>query len=254
MTKTTHNCYYDQLAFFFDKWPTGVCQEKNNINDHFTFKSSDLNLFFQQLNSAINTSSQAALSFNPWEVSGLKHNEVRNSAVLSWLLTPNGSHGFGKTPLLTLLNLLGNSPQYDFPNDFKQFCHVHNEVNPNGNISNRADIQIRADNFFLLIEVKINAKEQDRQISRYCEEAEKAAHGLPWAIIYLTLDGRMPTSNCDKYSDAHILCLSWKSLSISLSTTLQPYYQQLFTEKPHSPMRQFAALSTFLFIEQMQNF
>ena len=252
MTKITYNNFHDQLASFFEQWPAGVCKEKSNSK--ISFKSSNLNIFFQQLNSVINTTLHSALSFNPWEISGLKHNEIRNSAILSWLLTPNGSHGFNKTPLLTLLNLLGSSSQYDFPNDFKKFCHVDNEVNLNGNMANRADIQIRADNFFILIEVKINAKEQEQQISRYCEEAEKAAHGLPWAIIYLTPDGRKPTSNCDKYSDAHILCLSWKSLSISLSAALQPYYQQLLTEQPHSPMRQFAALSTFLFIEQMQNF
>jgi hypothetical protein len=40
---------------------------------------------------------------NVWAIAGLKRNEVRNAAVLAWLLDPNGSHGLGHAVSCALL-------------------------------------------------------------------------------------------------------------------------------------------------------
>lgn len=55
---------------------------------------------------------------------------------------------------------------------------------PCGNNINRVDIEINADNFYLLIEVKIDAREQDSQISRYCFDAKNRAISRPWGVIF----------------------------------------------------------------------
>ncbi|EOD6327541.1 PD-(D/E)XK nuclease family protein [Providencia stuartii] len=242
-----------QLSLFLKDWPTGIFNKSKSINKpKITFPLAELEHFFSDI-SNLSIDNHSFFSFNPWEVSGLKRNEVRNSSVLAWLLTPNGSHGFGKTPILTLLKYISQATKKKFPTYFN-YCYVNVEINPSGDPTNRVDIQIRADNFYLLVEVKIDADEQKNQIARYCVEAEKTANKRPWGIVYLTPDGRQPISNNELTSDDSIFCLSWQTLSSHLRNALQTQYQSVFATNNHSPMRQFAALSVWCFLDQIEQF
>ena len=65
--------------------------------------------------------------------------------------------------------------------------------------------------FYMIIEVKIDADENNCQINRYCSIAESRAGKLPWAVVYLTPDGRKPRSIDQKFTE-NVANISWGRL------------------------------------------
>jgi hypothetical protein len=152
----------------------------------------------------------SAWNFDPWEVAGLGRDEVRNSRVLAWLLNPRGSHGFGDALLQHLLNHLAQQRR-GFPTATGPYCHVRTEQTPNGERSERVDLEIDAAAFYLLIEVKIGAPEGAEQLNRYGDVAQAIAGGRPWAILYLT-PGKTGYKTGNRFQ-THIHPLSWRKLA-----------------------------------------
>ena len=150
----------------------------------------------------------SAWNFDPWEVAGLGRDEMRNSQVLAWLLNPMGSHGFGDALLHRFLKHLSLN---NFPDSPGHYCRVSTEKCPDSDSRDRVDIEIDAANFYWLIEVKIDAIEQEEQLNRYGKIAQQMAGKRPWAIIYLTPGKRAATTG-GKYSD-HIFPMSWKEVA-----------------------------------------
>ncbi|MEY8194486.1 MAG: PD-(D/E)XK nuclease family protein [Cycloclasticus sp.] len=156
---------------------------------------------------------------NVWGESGLKQDEVRNTAVLSWWLDCNGSHGLGD---LLLKALLGALPPVDtmppvstINNDYRTKA----ESLPMGERENRIDIELSGSDFLIFIEVKINAGEGYQQLSRYQGLIKKKAESYGMChggIIYLT-----------RYDDAKknehgCMSLSWTQLARSFRAVKLP--------------------------------
>ncbi len=198
-----------------------------------------------------------AFQCDPWEIAGLGRDEVRNSAVLAWLLNPKGSHGLGKTALTCLIEMLNNHFSGKFPTDPGRFCRVRTEINPNGDISNRVDIEINSENFYLLIEVKINATEGKKQLKRYGDLAENQAGNLyvreihtddrPWAIVFLTRNGKKP--NTAGIHESKVLPISWRKLSHLLDCL-----PQVNSEPPKSSRRLMAEQIVRLFLKKIRTY
>ncbi len=180
--------------------------------------------FFASLEVPLIVSRQAAFHFDPWEIAGLESKETRNASVLAWLLNPRGSHGLGVAAMNGLLAVVNRHFQPFFNADFSveigQFCRVRTEINPNGEIADRVDIEIDAKNFYLIVEVKISAPEQSGQLERYCRQAEERAGNRPWAVVFLTTKGKEATS-AGKYADlGRIVPMPWKALASALEREL----------------------------------
>ncbi|AJE23553.1 PD-(D/E)XK nuclease family protein [Azotobacter chroococcum] len=160
---------------------------------------------------------------NPWRVARLARDEVRNTAVLAWLLDPAGDHGLGDFLLAALLAWV-HRRQEQIPCIPGDRVRVVREACLNNDGRNRVDIELRSRSpdgaFYVLIEAKIGAPEGAEQLARYARAAELAAGGLPWAIIYLTTDGRMSRTVADLHS-SRILTLSWKELASVLLRSLE---------------------------------
>lgn len=170
-----------------------------------------------------------AWNFDPWEVAGLGRDEVRNTSVLAWLLNPRGSHGMGSAVLQHLLSSI-NKQKSHFPVSEGSFCNVRTEISPNGDISDRLDIEIDTENFYLIIEVKIGATEGYEQLNRYGRLAETQKAHRPWALIYLT-PGKKEAKTGNNYTDS-IISFSWdeiakiieKSIPTAPETPSQSWY------------------------------
>ncbi|WP_439880738.1 PD-(D/E)XK nuclease family protein [Pontibacter sp. MBLB2868] len=118
--------------------------------------------------------------FNIFGILRSKTDEVRiHSRFIAELLNPTGSHRLGDTFLKSFLELF-NLTVTQYPN-----ARVHKEYND-------IDILIRSGIKAIIIENKIWARDQKRQLDRYHEimEAEGAQE---IKIIYLTLDGKEPS-------------------------------------------------------------
>lgn len=252
----SHYSLVEWLPIFFQQWPDsqlvpGGESDKTNID------SMKLAEFFNQLSLSLKTVQHRALFFDPWEVAELGRKEVRNTSVLAWILDPEGTHGFGRVPLKTLLELICQT-KTDIPEDYTQYCRVLVETNPVGDNTNRVDIEIDADNFFLLIEVKIDAKEQQGQIERYCTDAKIRAKlgpkSRPWAVIFLTPHGGRPLTMGASFKPEDVPCISWQQLAAALAFSLQEHYQALVAGGQSSTSHQSAAHAAFCFLKRISTF
>lgn len=239
------------LPNFFAEWPRRALDTQPAELPTVTVDAQQLSAFFTGIAQPLAALRHGTFTFDPWEVAKLGRNEVRNSAVLAWLLDPYGNHGFSDLPLKALLSAVRECGREDFPENFTRYCRVNVEKYPTGDATNRVDIEIDADNFFMLIEVKIDAYEQKDQILRYISEAKKRAGEQPWAVVYLTPQGRVPLS---AGKEADVPCLSWRRLASVMAQALEPTRQQIFAAPDASPARQMAAHAAFRFLDRMRQF
>lgn len=241
------------LDNFFRQWPQHI-EWSEEAEKPINIDVSQLAEFFSLLAEPLSAIKHPSLQFDPWKIAGLQRKEVTNTAVLTWLLDPSGSHGFGKIPLQVLLRIIRSKNRHDIPADFNRFCRIQTETNPAGDDTNRVDIEIEADNFFLLIEVKIDAAEQEQQIARYCSDAKIRASNRPWAVVFLTPQGRRPLTGNPELTLESVPCLSWRQLAAEMERSLLTYDKQRIAAGNASPMRDMASYAAFCFLEHVRNF
>lgn len=240
-----------RLEDFFENWPKNLTI-RNSRSSPASFPSTTaLARFWEQLEQPLQSLHYATIGFNPWEAAGIGHNEVRNSALLAWLLDPRESHGFGRAPLHALLQLI-NAKRADFPLGYQRYCRIEVEKNPSGDSRNRVDIEIDTDAFFLLIEVKIRAGEQEEQMQRYCEEAAARAGARKWAVVFLTVHGGASLTAGPDALPEQVPAISWRRLSNALRAAVSAPYQDIISSQPVSPSRLMAACAALHFIDHIR--
>lgn len=192
---------------------------------------------------------RGAFHFDPWQVAGLGRDEVRNSAVLAWLLNPQGSHGLGDA---AMLGLLGNLRRFDsrFPSHCSAYCRVRVESNPDGDRGNRVDIEIDDVHFYALIEVKLGAPEGEEQLKRYGDISKQLAGARPWALVFLTPRG--VKSNTAGHHADRVLPMSWQQLAFSVAQSVKASSAGPLTTR--GPARHMAEQSVQRFLKQIRNF
>lgn len=179
-----------------------------------------LSNFFAELRAPFEAVTVSGVLCDPWAAAKLRRDEVRNASVLSSFLDPRGGLSRGGALLTELLTQVDSALSSDFPTCSSPSCLVSVERCPDGDSANRVDIQVDDPNFFLVIEVKIDASEQPQQIARYCDVAAKRTAGRrPWAVVFLTVDGRSSVTAGD-YDD-HVVAISWKQIAAALRRTVR---------------------------------
>ncbi|RZK26660.1 MAG: hypothetical protein EOO43_02115 [Flavobacterium sp.] len=148
-------------------------------------------------------------NFNVFRILKLESSEVRmHSAFIAELLNPKGSHGQGDIFLKHFIeSFCFKKTTIDTAN-----CHVEVEkhtgyLNEQRTEGGRIDILITDRNRNqILIENKIYAGDQDKQLFRYFNHSK---HG---DLIYLTLEGGEPSeySSSGLILDEHYVCRSYK--------------------------------------------
>lgn len=214
------NQCFDKLPLFLEKFKelyAGHKCTKSENSKRTSITVDRLQTFFSLFKPAINEYYRFGHGVNVWDVAGVGCDEMRNSAILSWLFDCNGSHGQGNIFLEGLLTWLSNH------NDISSLARTnlpppgstHNvhywtrvESLPQGEKESRVDIEIIGP-FVLIIEVKINAMENGDQLKRYVDIAMKKAVLNKWGVIYLTRQGSKPT---DVSLRENICNISWKQL------------------------------------------
>lgn len=182
--------------------------------------------FFAAFRDAYAVWHRLGMAFNLWELAGLNRDERRITGILAWLLDPDGSHGQERAFLAAFLGTIpdrawstGQRPDLAGP------CHVRTEVTAGESGERRLDIRLDATSFLLIVEVKVDAQEYDNQLAAYRDIAQREAGSRPWALIYLTPDGR--EGSCE---DA--FSLRWKAVGQALNAGLRELNLPL-----HAPAR-----------------
>lgn len=239
-----------QLDDFFRQWPQFAMSAPKPR--HINLRPESLQAFFADLEQPLIALRHRAFSFDPWDIAGVGRNEMRNSTLLAWLLDPSGNHGFGMRPLTALLSAVAAWRKEAFPVDTGRYCQVEVETSPTGDSSNRVDIEINAEKFFLLIEVKIGAVEQKDQLARYCKEAQIRAGQRDWAVVFLTPQGREPLTRGGVFKREDVPCISWSRLAADIMISVENIHRGVCLRTDISPSRQMASWSALCFIERMR--
>jgi hypothetical protein len=154
---------------------------------------------------------------NVWSVAGLGRNELRNAAVLAWLLDPNQTHGRGGAVLHALLGRLKetHTAAFPLPNVQGGSWTVFTESYSLHDAENRIDLVLDGENFTAFVEVKIDSIEGHEQISRYVATLGARAQALckeHFGLIYLTADRSKPRSA----ESSNIILATWADVASAI--------------------------------------
>jgi hypothetical protein len=131
------------LETFFDSLKTANCipSEKKSFVINIP-NSESLAIWFDKLREPLAKSKASGIFCNPWQLLKLGTDEVRNSAILAWLINPRSDHGLGNIFLLALLNELQRIHPDFAPELVKNLPSVNTEICPENDQTNRVDIEI----------------------------------------------------------------------------------------------------------------
>ena len=146
-------------------------------------------------------------NFNIFNILDIERNEMRHSAFLAELLNAQGSHGQGSKYLDLFLEQVG---VVDFNSKTSMSVveyhigEVDNEEKKGGNI----DILIRdRENRCIIIENKIDARDQSKQLKRYHSSLKKSDK-----LFYLNLFGEKPSKeSTDDLKDSDYSIITYRS-------------------------------------------
>lgn len=148
------------------------------------------------------------LNFNIFKVMGMQTDEVKlHSTFLAELLNPKGSHGMGHLFLIEFINKCSFIDKvFDTSKVDVEVEKYVGEIPESKETGGRLDIFITDRIQSIIIENKIYAPDQEKQLVRYHNYNPNAY------IIYLTLDGHTPTNDsaCDLEYSNHYHCISYE--------------------------------------------
>lgn len=154
--------------------------------------------FLSELKPYEKLAKRASKTFDPWAVTGIGRNEVRNCRVLAWALDPHGSHGYGADITNAILQILRRDwlsartrdfdpSEFPLPERLSDY-RVTLELSPFADRSKRVDIVFDGPDFCVFFEVKIDAAEGHEQTRSYLELVERRARTMGkdhWAILFI---------------------------------------------------------------------
>jgi hypothetical protein len=178
---------------------------------------------------------QSGEKFNVFDIIGLRNDEVRmHSAMLANLLDAQGSHGMKGKFLEFFIKTIEDKKSLDENNIFKEELNTSSIDNSRcikeeHNYENgRIDLVIKTDSGScpFLIENKVYAREQDKQLINYNNAYSNAK------ILFLTLYGTVPTSHKDDKGND----LSDKVYCISYKTDIMKWLESCHKEASDKPL------------------
>ncbi len=160
--------------------------------------------------------------FNIFDILDRSTDEVKcHSAFIAELLDPRGSHGQGVTFQRLFLDLLSHiegaptatladrDPDTEWSVSREKAFAVSGPT-PDDQVTGQVDIVLdsRRERKMVVIENKVYASDQERQLERYSDYA-RSSEKTPY-LVYLTLDGHPPTEySLGSIKPTEVLCLSY---------------------------------------------
>lgn len=154
--------------------------------------------------------------FNIFEILHLEHYETKtHSLILAELLNPQGRHGCKDRFLKVFLEkVLEDENFLNTTNAIVKIEKGIGQLDTDYEQGGRIDILIHdKEKNAIVIENKIYADDQPKQLYRYCRYAQKTYSN--YRVLYLTLDGKDPSENSvngkDITIEANFMCISYQN-------------------------------------------
>lgn len=160
-------------------------------------KKQDIQRFFQEVASicALEQAQQEERNrkgenYNLFSILNIERYELKHSALIANLLDPKGSHGCGDAFLRAFFEIALKERAYLFEDCTLPHSYTEYYTGPiAGDTSGRIDILVKSSHYGLIIENKIYAGDQDKQLTRYDNYGKEIFGADGYLLVYLTLYG-----------------------------------------------------------------
>jgi len=159
----------------------------------------DIQRFFQEVASicALGQAQQEERNrkgenYNLFSILSIERYELKHSALIANLLDPKGSHGCGDAFLRAFFEIALKERTYLFEDCTLPHSYTEYYTGPiAGDTGGRIDILVesKSSHYGLIIENKIYAGDQDKQLTRYDNYGKKTFGAGRYLLVYLTLFG-----------------------------------------------------------------
>ena len=156
----------------------------------------DIQQFFQEVASicALEQAQQEERNrkgenYNLFSILSIERYELKHSALIANLLDPKGSHGCGDAFLRAFFEIALKGTAYPFESSSPDSCTEHYTGPIAGDTGGRIDILVKSSQYGLIIENKIYAGDQDKQLTRYDNYGKETLGAGKYLLVYLTLYG-----------------------------------------------------------------
>ena len=157
----------------------------------------DIQRFFQEVASicALEQAQQEERNrkgenYNLFSILNIERYELKHSALIANLLDPKGSHGCGDAFLRAFFEIALKDLAYPFEDCTLPDSYTEYYTGPIvGDTGGRIDILVKSSRYGLIIENKIYAGDQDKQLIRYDNYGKETFGADGYLLVYLTLYG-----------------------------------------------------------------
>lgn len=180
----------------------------------------DIQQFFQEVASicALEQAQQEERNrkgenYNLFSILSIERYELKHSALIANLLDPEGSHGCGDAFLRAFFEIALKGTAYPFEDCTPPNSYTEYYIGPiAGDTGGRIDILVESSRYGLIIENKIYAGDQDKQLTRYDNYGKTDLKADRYLLVYLTLFGNEASEGSTAKGSAKevdYLCLSY---------------------------------------------
>jgi len=151
-------------------------------------------------------------NYNLFSILRIEDSELKHSALIANLLAPKGSHGCGDAFLRAFFEIALKGTAYPFESSSPDSCTEHYTGPIAGDTGGRIDILVKSSQYGLIIENKIYAGDQDKQLIRYDNYGKEIFGADGYLLVYLTLygyDASKGSITSDDSQKVNYLCLSY---------------------------------------------
>lgn len=157
----------------------------------------DIQRFFQEVASicALGQAQQEERNrkgenYNLFSILNIERYELKHSALIANLLDPKGSLGCGDAFLRAFFEIALKGTAYPFESSTPPHSYTEYYTGPIvGDTGGRIDILVKSSHYGLIIENKIYAGDQDKQLTRYDNYGKETFGADGYLLVYLTLYG-----------------------------------------------------------------
>lgn len=129
-------------------------------------------------------------NYNLFSILSIERYELKHSALIANLLDPKGSHGCGDAFLRAFFEIALKERTYLFEDCTLPDSYTEYYTGPIvGDTGGRIDILVKSSRYGLIIENKIYAGDQDKQLIRYDNYGKEIFGADGYLLVYLTLYG-----------------------------------------------------------------
>lgn len=129
-------------------------------------------------------------NYNLFSILNIERYELKHSALIANLLDPKGSHGCGDAFLRAFFEIALKGTAYPFESSTPPQSYTEHYTGPIvGDTGGRIDILVESSHYGLIIENKIYAGDQDKQLTRYDNYGRETFGADGYLLVYLTLYG-----------------------------------------------------------------